>query len=48
MTVQELLTGVPGPLSHAEFVQWYAYTNVKRNKEEQANRSATSRRGRRR
>lgn len=49
-TVQELLTGVALPITHAEFVEWAAYYNVKRSKEEQAARRAKSHnsRGRRR
>jgi hypothetical protein len=33
MTVEKLLTGKSIPLSHAEFIEWFAYYNVKADKE---------------
>ena len=36
MTVEELLTGVKQPLSHAEWVDWISYTKAHNIKQEQA------------
>lgn len=33
MTVNQLLTGVPGPLSYRELVEWIAFTEVHNAKE---------------
>lgn len=40
MTVAQLLTGIPQPLSNSEYMEWAAYTVVHNNKQEKAMKKA--------
>lgn len=46
MTVNQLLTGVPSPLSNAEFVEWAAFYAVRASKQQRASKHSSARKRR--